>query len=237
MVECTGFADLAGKRVLIVGGSSGIGLAVARETSRHGAVVTLSGRDADKARDAALSCGPDATGSAFDITDEADVAAFFSSAGLFDHVVVTAAQLQSGPVRDLSFEAARATFESKFWGSYLVARHARIADDGSLVLTSGAAARRPRAGRAAVASASAAIEALTKVLAAEFAPVRVNCVAPGLVDTPLLRSARDPGSALPPHPVARIADPGESAFQILACLVNRFMTGSVIDVDGGLSLA
>lgn len=236
MMNFPGLDGLAGKRILVVGGSSGIGLAVAQSAAYHGALVTLAGRDADKAKAAAASCGADATGAALEMTDEAAVSAFFAGTGPFDDVVVTAAQLRSGKVRDLPVETARATFDSKFWGSYLIARYARIADGGSLVLTSGAAARRPRAGRAPVVAASAAVEALTKVLAAEFAPIRVNCVAPGLVDTPMLRAARDPESPPPPQPVARVADPLEIAFQILACLVNPFMTGTVVDIDGGLSL-
>lgn len=236
MMDFPGFEGLAGKRILVVGGSSGIGLAAAQSAADHGALVTLAGRDPDKATAAAASCGAGATGVAFEMTDEDAVAAFFAVTEPFDHVVVTAAQLRSGKVRDLPVETARATFDSKFWGSYLIARYARIADDGSIVLISGAAARRPRAGRAPVVAASAAVEALTKVLAAEFAPIRVNCVAPGLVDTPMLRAARDPASAPPPQPVARVADPMEIAFQILACLVNPFMTGTVVDIDGGLSL-
>ena len=231
-----GFETLAGKRVLVVGGSSGIGLATAQSAAHHGALVTLVGRDADKAKAAAASCRAGARGAAFEMTDENAVAAFFADTEPFDHVVVTAAQLRSGTVRDLPVETARATFDSKFWGSYLIARYARIAGDGSIVLTSGAAARRPRAGRAPVVAASAAVEALTRVLAAEFAPIRVNCVAPGLVDTPMLRAVRDPASAPPPQPVARVADPMEIAFLILACLVNPFMTGTVVDIDGGLSL-
>lgn len=230
----TGFDGLAGQHVLVVGGSSGIGQAVAAMAARHGASVTIAGRDAARLAAAVATVGGE--GAALDMLDEAAVEAFFASREPFDHVIVTAAQLRSGPIRDLPLADAKATFDSKFWGSYLIARHAKIAEGGSLTLTSGAGGRRPRAGRAAVAAATVAVEALTRVLASEFAPVRVNCVSPGLVDTPLLRSVRPASSPPPPQPVARVASPEEIAFQILACAVNPFMTGAIVDVDGGLAL-
>jgi len=236
MAEHLRFDALAGQRILIVGGSSGIGFAVAEAAARHGAAVTIVGRDRAKAATAAAALEGDVAATAFEMTDEPAVTAFFAANAPFDHVVVTAAQLHGGRVRDLPTELARATFESKFWGPYLIARHARIADHGSIVLTSGAGARRPRAGRAAVAASSAAIEVLTRVLASELAPVRVNCISPGLVDTPMLRAVRDPASPAPPQPVARVGDPAEIAFQFLACMLNRYMTGSVIDIDGGMAL-
>ena len=230
----TGFDGLAGQHVLVIGGSSGIGQAVAAMAARHGASVTIAGRDAARLAAAVATAGGE--GAALDMLDETAVEAFFASREPFDHVIVTAAQLRSGPIRDLPLADAKATFDSKFWGSYLIARHAKIAEGGSLTLTSGAGGRRPRAGRAAVAAATVAVEALTRVLASEFAPVRVNCVSPGLVDTPLLRSVRPASSPPPPQPVARVASPEEIAFQILACAVNPFMTGAIVDVDGGLAL-
>lgn len=230
----TGFDGLAGQHVLVVGGSSGIGQAVAAMAARHGASVTIAGRDAARLAEAVATVGGE--GAALDMLDEAAVEAFFASREPFDHVIVTAAQLRSGPIRDLPLADAKATFDSKFWGSYLIARHAKIVDGGSLTLISGAGGRRPRAGRAAVAAATVAVETLTKVLASEFAPVRVNCVSPGLVDTPLLRSVRPSDSPPPPQPVARVAKPEEIGFQILASALNPFMTGAIVDVDGGLAL-
>jgi len=234
MMNFPAFEGLAGKRLLVVGGSSGIGQAVAAMAAAHGASVTIVGRDAARLAEAAASIGGE--GSALDMLDESAVEGFFAGNAPFDHVVITAAQLRSGPIRDLSLADARATFDSKFWGSYLVARHAKIVDGGSLTLTSGAGGRRPRAGRAAVAAATVAVETLTRVLASEFVPVRVNCVSPGLVDTPLLRSVRPASSPPPPQPVARVARPEEIGFQILACALNPFMTGAIVDVDGGLAL-
>lgn len=237
MNRAPAFSVLASRRLLVVGGSSGIGLATARLAAAHGTLVTVTGRSEQRAAEAAASIGNAATGATFDMTDEKAVEAFFAGNAVFDHIVVTAAEIRSAPIRDLPLEAARATFASKFWGPYLVARFARVAADGSLTLISGAGARRPRAGRAPVAAASLAVEALTRVLAAEFTPVRVNCIAPGLVDTPMLRAAREPHAAPPSQPVARAAAPEEIAFQILACAANPYMTGSIIDVDGGLAVS
>lgn len=231
------FSALASRRLLVVGGSSGIGRATARLAAMHGALVTVTGRSEQRAVEAAASIGKEVASAAFDMTDEKAVEAFFADNEAFDHIVVTAAEIRSAPIRDLPLETARATFASKFWGPYLVARFARFANDGSLTLISGAAARRPRAGRAPVAAACLAVEALTRVLATEFAPVRVNCVAPGLVGTPMLRAARDPHAPPPSQPVARVAAPEEIAFQILACAANPYMTGSIIDVDGGLAVS
>ncbi len=234
MMDFPTFEALAGMRVLVVGGSSGIGQAVAAMAAGHGASVTIAGRDAVRLAETAAAIGGE--GAALDMLDEGAVEGFFASKAPFDHVIITAAQLRSGPIRDLPLADAKATFDSKFWGSYLIARHAKIVEGGSLTLTSGAGGRRPRAGRAAVATATVAVETLTKVLASEFAPVRVNCVSPGLVDTPLLRSVRPSDSPPPPQPVARVASPEEIGFQILACALNPFMTGAIVDVDGGLAL-
>lgn len=231
------FASLAGRRLLIVGGSSGIGLATAALAAAHGAIVTVAGRNARRAAEAAANIGQGTTSAALDMTDESAVEAFFADHPPFDHIVVTAAEIRSGPIRDLPLDTARTTFASKFWGPYIVAHFARLAETGSLTLVSGAAARRPRAGRAPVAAACAAVEALTKVLAADLAPVRVNCIAPGMVDTPMLRAARAPDAPFPAQPVRRPAAAEEVAFQILACAVNPYMTGSIIDVDGGLAVS
>jgi NAD(P)-dependent dehydrogenase (short-subunit alcohol dehydrogenase family) len=227
------FQMLSGARLLVIGGSSGIGLATARRAGAEGARITIASRNADRMDAARAQIGTGCETHVLDMTDAGAVDRFFDAHPPFDHVVVTAAALASGRVRDLPPATARATFESKFWGPYTVARAARIVDDGSLTLVSGAAARRPRAARAPVAAACAAIEALTRVLAAEFAPVRVNCVAPGLVDTPMLRAAIPPGGPPPSQPVARWGAADEIAFQILACACNPYMTGAVIDVDGG----
>lgn len=230
--------DLRGTRLLVAGGSSGIGLATACLAARFGAAVTIIGSNAARAEQAAAQSGLPLMHAGLDICDNAAVEEFFSSRAPFDHIVVTAARIRAGPVRQLPLADARSTFDAKFWGSYHVARHARFLDGaGSLTFVSGAAARNPQPGRSQLSAATAAIEAMTRSLAVELAPVRVNCIAPGLVDTPMLRAAGFRLDQPLPQPVPRAARPEEIGFQILSCAVNGFMTGSIIDLDGGLNLA
>lgn len=231
--------SLANKRVLVVGGSSGIGLAVAEMAAGRGAEVTIAARDEARLAEAAGVVGHRCAAQRIDTADEAGIAAFFEGQAPFDHVVVTAAKPGGGLTADLPMETALALFDSKFWGSYRVARAAKITPGGSLTLVSGVAGRRPRPARVVVGAACAALESMTRGLALELAPVRVNCVSPGVTDTPLLRSAFPAGTPLPGQatPVGRVGRAEEIALQILACAENGFMTGAVIDVDGGMGAA
>jgi NAD(P)-dependent dehydrogenase (short-subunit alcohol dehydrogenase family) len=230
--------SLTDARVLIVGGSSGIGLATARMAVEHGAQVTLAARDATRLAQAVTAVGAGCTAHRLDTADDAAVETFFGHQATFDHVVVTAAKLAPGRVAELPMETALANFNSKFWGSYRIARAAKIVAGGSLTFVSGAGARRPRPGRAVAAAACAALEALTRALAVELAPVRVNCVSPGFTDTPMLRAAFPDGAPAPAlaTPAGRVGAAEEIAFQVLACAANHFMTGAIIDVDGGCTL-
>lgn len=228
--------DLTDARVLVVGGSSGIGLAVAELAAAQGAKVVIAGRSAEKLADAVRVVGDRAEGRPIDITTDLSVEAFFAAGETWDHVVVTAAAFRSAPVKTQALDEAYAAMNSKFWGSYRIARHATIVAGGSLTLVSGAAARRPGPGRAMIAAAASAVETLARGLAVELAPVRVNCVSPGLIDTPMLRASRGVDMAEVAKAVTRVGRVGEArevALQILACMGNGYMTGAVIDVDGG----
>jgi NAD(P)-dependent dehydrogenase (short-subunit alcohol dehydrogenase family) len=229
---------LAGSRVLVVGGSSGIGLAVAAMAAERGAQVTIAGRDEDKLAAAVELVGPTCNGRRIDTMDDASVTEFFASEQPFDHVVVTAAKPGGGPIRDLPMEEALALFSSKFWSSYRVARAAAVNDRGSITFVSGLAGRRPRPQRVIVGAACAALESMTQGLALELSPVRVNCVSPGITDTPLLRSGFPNGieHLAELNPTGRVGEPDQIALQILACAENGFMTGAVIDLDGGRAL-
>jgi NAD(P)-dependent dehydrogenase (short-subunit alcohol dehydrogenase family) len=234
--------DFTGQHVVVVGGSSGMGLATARAAVRAGARVTIASRSPDK-----LEAARTATGAAavepIDVTNDADVVRAFARIGAADHVVVTAANVNTGPIRTLPVSAAQAGMNSKFWGAYRVAAAAEIAAKGSLTLVSGAYARRPAAGVIQAGAINAALEGLTRGLALELAPVRVNCVSPGLVDTPLfdfLPAARREAmfaQAAQRLPLGRTGAADDIALQILACMANPFMTGSVVTLDGGAVLA
>jgi NAD(P)-dependent dehydrogenase (short-subunit alcohol dehydrogenase family) len=178
---------LNGKRIVVLGGSSGIGLATARAGAREGASVVIG--SSQQARvDEAVATLPGAEGHAVNLTDAAAVEAFFARIGAFDHLVFTAGEaLQLGALASTDVETARRFFNLRYFGAFLAAKYgsAHIRPGGSIVFTSGIAAQRPQAGWALGASITSAMEGLTRALAVELAPIRVNIVSPGVVKTPL----------------------------------------------------
>jgi NAD(P)-dependent dehydrogenase (short-subunit alcohol dehydrogenase family) len=228
---------LAGQKVVVVGGSSGIGLATAELAKREGANVIVASRNAGRLNAAAEKFG--ATAIAADVTSDESVASLFRNCGPVDHVVVTAAQLRSGPFKTVAMEDVRATLEGKFWGAWRVARAAEIRPGGSLTLVSGFLSIRPRPNSAIVGAANGAIESLARSLALELAPVRVNAVSPGIIDTPI-RAAMPEAARLDmlaktaaSLPVGRVGVGEDIARQILAFMTIGFMTGSIVYLDGG----
>jgi NAD(P)-dependent dehydrogenase (short-subunit alcohol dehydrogenase family) len=174
---------LAGKKVVVVGGSSGIGFSTAELAKREGADVVIASHNPDRLNAAAKKLG--AAAITADVTNDKSIENLFSACGPVDHVVVTAAQLRSGPFKTVAMEDVRATMEGKFWGAWRVARSAEIRAGGSLTLVSGYLSIRPRPNSAIVGAANGAIESLARSLALELAPVRVNAVSPGIIDTPI----------------------------------------------------
>lgn len=228
---------LAGKKVIVVGGSSGIGLATAAMAKQEGAEVVIASRKAEKVKAAAAKIG--ATGIPADVTDDRSVNELFRAAGPADHVVVSAAQLRTGPFKTVAMEDVRATFEGKFWGAWRCARAAEIRPGGSLTLVSGFLSIRPRPNSAIVSVANGALESLTRALALELAPIRVNCVSPGIIDTPIRAAMPEAArkemleKAAAALPVRRVGEAEDVARQILAFMANGFMTGSIVYLDGG----
>jgi NAD(P)-dependent dehydrogenase (short-subunit alcohol dehydrogenase family) len=232
---------LKNKTVVVVGGSSGIGYATAELAKAEGATVIIASRPGDKLRAAAERLGVRAI--AADVTSDASVENLFAECGTVDHVVVTAAQLRSAHVKELSIEDAKATMESKFWGAYRVARSASIAPGGSLTIVSGFLSIRPRPGAVIVGAANGALEALARGLAIDLAPVRVNAVSPGIIDTPIRAAMPEAArkamleKTAAGLPVKRVGVGEDIARQILAFMTIGFMTGSIVYVDGGGSIA
>jgi NAD(P)-dependent dehydrogenase (short-subunit alcohol dehydrogenase family) len=236
----TNFND---SRVLVVGGSSGIGLETARAFARAGARVTIASRSRSKLDHALDAAGIDMEGRCLDSTDDAAVEKFFASSGDWDHIVVTAAETAMGPVRALDLHLAQAAMNSKFWGSYRIARRAQIRPNGSLTLISGYLSARPRKNAVLQGAINAAVDALARGLALELAPIRVNSVSPGLVATPLwsdMASAQREQmyeAAADRLPAGRIGTPEDIARAVLYLAASGYATGSTVVVDGGGTIA
>ncbi len=229
--------QLAGKKVVVVGGSSGIGLSTAELAKNEGADVVIASRNADRLKAAAAKLG--ATAIATDVTSDDSVTQLFRQCGLVDHVVVTAAQLKTGPFKTVSMDDVRATMEGKFWGAWRVARAAEIRPGGSLTLVSGFLSIRPRPAAAIVGAANGALELLARSLALELAPVRVNCVSPGIIDTPIRAAMPEAArremlaKAAAALPVGRVGVGEDIARQILTFMTVGFASGSIVYLDGG----
>jgi NAD(P)-dependent dehydrogenase (short-subunit alcohol dehydrogenase family) len=174
-----------------------------------------------------------------DVTSDESIESLFRGVGEVDHVVVTAAQLKSGPFKTVSMDDVRSTMEGKFWGAWRVARSANIKPGGSLTLVSGFLSIRPRPNSAIVGAANGAIESLARSLAIDLAPVRVNAVSPGIIDTPIRAAMPEAArqemlaKTAAALPVGRVGVGDDIARQILAFMTIGFATGSIVYIDGG----
>ncbi len=236
-------APLAGRTLLVLGGSSGIGLATAVAAHAAGAGVALVGRDAERLARAADTVGA-AQSAAFDVGDAARLEAFVRSLPPLDHVLLTAGAPFYGSLRELDVDEARQHLGEAVG---LVLRLAQLAvaavrPGGSLLLIGGTGSRRPAVGVGVTAALSAAVSALVPNLALELAPIRVNLLAPGFVDTPL--SASLLGAALDDRraqlratlPIRRVVQPEDVAALAVHVMTNTALTGAILDVDGGQQL-
>jgi NAD(P)-dependent dehydrogenase (short-subunit alcohol dehydrogenase family) len=237
--------SLDGKRVVILGGTSGIGLATARAAEREGAAVVIASSRRERLDRALASLRSGTEGEVVDVADEAQVRALFERIGAFDHLVFTAGEtLQLEPLAATQVERARGFVNVRFWGAFMAAKYGspHIRPGGSITLTNGIAGLRPRKGWTVAASICGAMEALTRALAVELAPIRVNAVCPGTVRTELwsgmTESARETmyRDAAQRLPVGRVGEADELAETYLYLMREGFSTGQVIVVDGGAVL-
>ena len=237
--------SLERQRIVIIGGTSGFGMATAKAASAEGASVIVASSKKGNVERALAELPANAEGHVLDITQESAVRDFFSTIGEFDHLAYTAGEsLDLGEFATLHSERAHRFFEIRFWGAMAAAKYAvkRIRSTGSITLTSGIIGLRPQKRWVMAAAIMGALEAATRALAIELAPVRVNLVCAGLVRTELWRNMTEAdrnslfesaGKALP---VGRVGEPEDLAESYLYLMHERFSTGAMIVVDGGGSL-
>lgn len=232
---------LKGKKVLIIGGSSGIGFESAKQVIAQGAEVIIASRSENKLQNAKEHLGASATAFTLDTTQEQQVQSFFEKVGQFDHLVVSAAETSGGSFLHTNTAQARQLFENKFWGQYYAAKYGapKVLPHGSITLFSGVVAYKSMVGSSILGAVNAAISNLGQTLALELAPIRVNIISPGIIDTPSRSKMPEEtrnhfyatvGNKLPVKRIGRAEDVAQS---VLYLLQNSFVTGTVLHVEGG----
>jgi NAD(P)-dependent dehydrogenase (short-subunit alcohol dehydrogenase family) len=235
--------DLAGQTVVVIGGSLGIGLETARRARAHGADVILTARDAERLGRVGLELGARTT--AFDATDFGRLRRFFDELpGPVDHVLVTGPGPYYARLADFDVEAARRDVEAHLLLPLQVARNSlgKVRPGGTLLFMGGTGGRRTAPGLALISALTTGLPALTKNLALELAPIRVNLIAAGFVDTPLsaailgkeLEDRRDQLRAT--LPIRRVVGPADVAALAVHIMTNTALTGATYDIDGGQQL-
>jgi NAD(P)-dependent dehydrogenase (short-subunit alcohol dehydrogenase family) len=237
--------SLKDKTVVVIGGSSGMGLATAKAAQAEGAKVVITGRSEERVRGAREELGASARGVALDAADEAGTRALFEGLDRVDHLFFTAATLTFDPKLASDTAAVRSAIDTRFWGSYYAAKYGapKMPPDGSITFTTGTATRKPLPGLAVVSASCGAVEALARALALELAPIRVNTVQPGLIDTPLHekmmgkeRAPKQVAAIAARLPLKRAGQSEDIAQAVLFLMKNPFATGITLTVDGGALL-
>ena len=233
-VECTPM--LHGKKILIIGGGAGLGLAVARLALTEGARVVVASRSApEKAGALSEFKGQQLEAYPFDLTQADGHQGLLHRVGEIDHLVIAVRpKLSHVPFKDIDLVEARQGFEVKFWQplAFIQAAQKQISPAGSITLTSGIAGEKIYPGSTVMAAVDSAVETLCRALAVELAPLRVNTVSPGFVD-PKPGEVRDYARRFP---LGRLADPMEVARAYLGLMANTYQTGCIVVVDGGARL-
>jgi NAD(P)-dependent dehydrogenase (short-subunit alcohol dehydrogenase family) len=232
--------SLANTTIVILGGSSGIGLATARAVKSEGARVVITGRSLERLQTARASLGDDVKVVALDVVDVAGTRALFSELERVDHVFMTAGAVLFDSKLAPEPDAVRPAIDTRFWGAFNAAKLAapKIRSGGSITFMSGAAAIRPIRGAAVATASCAAVEAFARALAVDLAPIRVNAIQPGLIDTPFLDTLGDRRNSFVAEyskrlPVGRPGRPEEVADAVLFLMKNGFVTGITLTIDGG----
>jgi len=235
-----------GQRIVVIGASAGIGEATARAFAAQGATVVITGRSKDRLDQAAQRIGLPVEVAELDATDRAALDAFFATTGTIDHLILTASPgaAGAGPFASLDEAALRQAFDGKFFAHVKAIQAAlpRLRTDGSVTIVSAASARAAFAGSAGLAAANGALEAMVPPLAVELAPLRVNAVSPGVIDTQWWDAMPDDQrrgyfeAVAAITPVRRIGAPQDVADAIAYLAGAGFVTGTVLECTGGSNL-
>lgn len=233
--------EVSGKKAIVFGGTSGIGLAAAKQLAALGANVIAISRDPSKAGDV-----PDGiTLAKCDVRDREAMQQLFAEHAPFEILIsaATGGSRALGPFLEMDLDGYQGSFD-KLWGYANVVRFGteHMTEDGSIVLVSGCPARKCKPGQVALSSVGSAVEALVRAVAPEIAPRRINVVSPGQIDTPMVTAqgaAREEiyAKMTEKHLIPRAGQPDEVAQAIVFMVQNEFVTGTTIDVDGGLLLS
>jgi NAD(P)-dependent dehydrogenase (short-subunit alcohol dehydrogenase family) len=233
--------NVTGKKAIVFGGTSGIGLAAAKKLAAQGATVIAISRNPDKVGDVPLGI----TLKKCDVLDRDALSQLFQQYAPFDILVsaATGGSRAIGPFLEMDLDGYQASFD-KLWGYTNVVRLGtqHMSADGTIVLVSGSPARKAKPGQVALSSVGSAVEAFVKAVAPEIAPRRLNVVSPGIIDTPMIQVQGEAREALyskntAKHIIPRAGTPDEVAQGILFMIENDFVTGTTIDVDGGVLLS
>ena len=235
---------LEGAMVVVAGASSGIGLATAIAARAAGADVVIVARDPDRLASARATVGDGTRSFSLDAADADAVEVMFAELGRVDHVASFTGEQPVGSVADTTHDQYQRALDARVWAARNLCASAapRMPSTGSFTFCSGVSAWRPRAGRAAGAAATAALESYARGMAVELAPIRVNTVCPGSFDTPVLDRAFGDrkNEVMKPYlatlPLGRLGRPEELAHAVLFLMTNGYTTGTVLHVDGGALL-
>ncbi|MFC9285119.1 SDR family oxidoreductase [Streptomyces sp. NPDC057052] len=236
--------ERSGQRLVVIGAGSAIGRRLAATASAAGAELVLAGPDLGRLKETAGELAGESRIVRFDITDNTSMARLAEEVGTFDHLVSTAAVPANGPLSALDPADVRRAFEAKVIGPLFIAKHlaGQAREGGSFTFFSGVAAWRPAPERTVMATTNGALAFLVQALAVEIAPLRVNAVSPGIVDSgawdrlgdgkpEFLRKVADS------NPARRVGTPDDVVKAVLFAMDNPYVTGTVLHVDGGARLA